>query len=311
MLACREDFEKHPEYFALVDGKRTTNWGGQKFCTSNPGLRKTVVDYAIREIRKHPERDSISMEPSDGYGWCQCEECRKMGSPSGRATLLAGEVARAINELGLGEKAVGFYAYNEHSIPPAVRVPEHVIPSVTTAFLHGGLSFEEIVEGWQKQGASRIGTYDYLSVAIWDLNMPRAGKGLKLDYLARFIPEIHAKGVRFYDAESGDCWGPCGLGYYFASRILWDVDEAARLDEIREDFLEKSFGKAKEPMHEFYRLITDDKQRRPLGDLVGRMYRQLDAALKATNDPAVRKRLGPSGELGSTRFRQTSRPGRS
>ncbi len=28
-------------------------------------------------------------------------------------------------------------------------------------------------------------------------------------------------------AESSDNWGPNGLGYYPAARMLWDVDEAA------------------------------------------------------------------------------------
>ncbi|MHB8901775.1 MAG: hypothetical protein ACYC6Y_23720, partial [Thermoguttaceae bacterium] len=94
-----------------------------------------------------------------------------------------------------------------------------------------------------------------------------------------------------YDAESGDCWGPCGLGYYVTSRILWDLGEARRLEERIDDFLEKSFGTAMEPMREFYRLSNADTSRRPPADLVGRMYRQLDAARRATTDPRVLARI--------------------
>jgi hypothetical protein len=98
-------------------------------------------------------------------------------------------------------------------------------------------------------------------------------------------------GVRFYDAESGDCWGPCGLGYYFASRALWDVKEADDYAEVREDFLRNAFGAAYEPMKGFYQLINEDAQRRPPADIVGRMYRFLDAARKTTDDPRVRERI--------------------
>lgn len=291
MAANREAFEQHPEYFAVLDGRRTTDWGGQKFCLSNPALRKLVVDYAVRQFKENPTRDSISMDPSDGGGWCQCEACVKIGGPSDRVILLANQVAEAINKIGLGEKIVGFYAYNEHSIPPKGRVSKYCIPSVTTAFLHGGLSFDQTLSGWQGRGAARIGTYDYLSVVAWDWNMPRAGKGSQVTHLGEFIPHLHRHGVRFYDAESGDCWGPCGLGYYFASRVLWDIGEAENREAIVEDFLTKCFGDAREPMREFYRLITDDNQRRSASDLLGRMYRQLDAAKKATSDPKVHRRL--------------------
>jgi hypothetical protein len=44
-------------------------------------------------------------------------------------------------------------------------------------------------------------------------------------------------------------------------------------------------------MREFYRLLTEDAQRRPWSDLLGRLYRQIDAARKASADEGVRRRL--------------------
>jgi hypothetical protein len=102
---------------------------------------------------------------------------------------------------------------------------------------------------------------------------------------------VHGKGARFYDAESGDCWGPCGLGYYVASRVMWDVREAGRVDAMVADFLEKAFGSARGAMGEFYTLITEDTQRRAPSDLVGRMYRHLATARAATTDAKVLRRI--------------------
>jgi hypothetical protein len=283
-------FEKHPEYCALVGGRRNLHGGDTKFCISNAGLRKLVVDHAVRFFRNNPRADSISMDPSDGGGWCECAACAQMGSVSDRVVTLANEVAQAINGLGLGDKYVGMYAYNQHSAPPKIKVHPHVIPSATTAFIGGGFTFDQVVQGWQAQGAT-LGVYDYLSVVDWDWNLPRGGAGSRLSYLAHFLPRIHQQGIRFYDAESGDCWGPCGLGYYVASRVLWDIREAQRLDALVKDFLDKAFGPAKEPMRVFYHLITEDTQRRSPSDIVGRMYRQLDAARRKTSDPQILARI--------------------
>jgi len=290
LAANRDAFAAHPEYFAEIDGKRRTEGGDIKFCISNPDLRKLVVDHEVRVVKESPSLDSVSMDPSDGGNWCTCEKCRAMGSPSDRALTLANDVAGGINVLGLGKRYVGMYAYNEHCAPPAIKADPHVIASVTTAFLRGGYTFDQIIEGWQAQGAT-TGVYDYLSVVAWDWNLPRGAKGGNLASIATSLPRFHEQGARFYDAESGDCWGPCGLGYFLAGRVMWDIDEAKQTDAIVEDFLTKSFGSAKEPMREFYRLINQDSARRPAGDIIGRMYRQLDAARKLTDDAKVQARL--------------------
>jgi hypothetical protein len=252
-----------------VGGKRESR-PDVKFCVSNPGLRQLVVGHAVRHFRQRPQADSISMDPSDGGGWCECDACARMGGVSDRVVTLANDVAEAVNGLGLGPKYVGIYAYNQHAAPPAVRVHPSVIPSAATAFIGGGYTFDQVVAGWQERGAT-LGVYDYLSVVDWDWNLPRGAAASRPSHVAKFIPGVHRKGVRFYDAESGDCWGPCGLGYYVAGRVLWDVSEAGRLEALVEDFLDKAFGGAKEPMREFYRLITEDTQRRPPSDLLGRM----------------------------------------
>jgi hypothetical protein len=136
-----------------------------------------------------------------------------------------------------------------------------------------------------------MGVYDYLSVVDWDWNLPRGAAASRPHKVAEMLERIHRQGARFYDAESGDCWGPCGLGYYIASRVLWDVDEAQVVDKITEDFLDKAFGSARAPMAEFYNLITHDTQRRSPSDLVGRMYRHLAAGRAATTDERVLRRI--------------------
>lgn len=279
IAANRAEFDQHPEYFSLVDGQRRTG-GDAKFCISNPGLRQLVVDWAVRSLQAKPELDSISLDPSDGDNWCECEPCARMGSISDRALTLANAVAQAINQLGLGVKYVGMYAYNRHCPPPTIAVDPHVIISSTTAFITGGFTQDQIIEGWKAQGAT-IGIYDYYSVVDWDWNLPRRAKASRPQQVADSIRAFHAQGARFYDCESGDCWGPCGLGYYIAARAMWDLAEADRVQELTEDFLTRAFGPARQPMGDVYQLLNFDSTPRPMSDLLGRLYRALAAARTA------------------------------
>lgn len=271
----QKEFEAHPEYFALVNGARSP--GNTKLCISNPGLRQLVVDYAIRQFTANPNMDSISMEPSDGGGWCECGPCVAMGSPSDRALTLANAVAKAINNMGIGDRYVGMYAYNEHCAPPSIKVHPNVIISATTAFIRGGFSLDQIITGWQAKGAT-LGIYDYYSVVAWDWNMPGAASASRPAGVASTIAEFYRKGARFYCCESGDTWGPYGLGFYVGARTMWDTNEASHVDALVEDFLDKAFGPAKAPMSKFYNLINFDNTRRSASDQIGRMYRDLAAA---------------------------------
>ena len=270
-------FREHPEYLALVNGQRSSD----KFCISNPQLRQLIVDHALEHFAAHPESDSLSVEPSDGLGWCECPECAKLGTPSTRAVIMANTVASVVDEKYPG-KRFGMYAYGGHVAPSAIDVHPRLVVSVATAFGSAGLSFTGLMQGWQQRGAT-LGIREYFAVSQWDRDVPggnSAARGADLAYLTRTIPEFYENGARFFSAESSDNWGLCGLGYYLASRMLWDVREATpeRVRELRQDFLDRAFGPASVPMDRFYQLI--DGSRRPLlsEDLLGRMYRALSEA---------------------------------
>ena len=75
----------HPEFFAEVDGSRTRAAAAdrgelllsEQLCTTNPALRREIVDNMLRYCEKHPEVNTISLNPNDGFGWCECENCAK------------------------------------------------------------------------------------------------------------------------------------------------------------------------------------------------------------------------------------------
>ncbi len=285
--ANREAFAAHPEYLGLLGGERKSS----KLCVGNPELRQLVVGYALRWFAENPAADTISMEPSDGGGWCECERCVALGSPTNRAVTMANQVAEAVVAKLGPERSVGLYAYAYHSPPPTIRVHPNVIVSVATAFLQQGWTTERLLDAWRAQGVQRFGIREYYNVNTWSRDLPGSGRGADLSLLAGSIPDFHQRGARFMSAESSDSWGPNGLGYYFAARCLWDTAEAARSEAVVDDFLTRCFGGAKPPMTAFYRLL-DQPTALPLSEhLVGRMYRLIDEARRLESDPAVRARL--------------------
>lgn len=286
----KDDFAKHPEYLALVKGKREPVPGETKFCISNPGLRRLVARYAADYFGRRPKATSISLEPSDGLSWCECEDCRKLGSVSDRVVTLLNESAAAIRARHGSQKLISIYAYAEHAPPPTIQVDPQVVVNVATTLTLGNYTTDEIIDGWRKQGA-QIGIREYYGVYPWDRDLPGQPRMANLRLLQESTAHFYREGARYLVAESSDCWGVTGLGYYVTARMLWDVGETDRVDELTDDFLDKAFGQARGPMAEFYRLI--DAASHPLlsSDLLGRMYRTLAQAQRQTNDPAVLARI--------------------
>lgn len=65
--------KRHPEYFALVNGKREP----VSICTSNRKVAEEVARNIVAFSRKYPEIQIMGFWPNDDWRWCECEECEK------------------------------------------------------------------------------------------------------------------------------------------------------------------------------------------------------------------------------------------
>ncbi len=262
----QDEFNRHPEYYALVKGKRD----GNKLCISNPGLRELFAQYSLEILRRYPQRSSVSAEPSDGGNWCECDPCAQIGTPSDRVVLLANSTAEALSR-EFPNARVGFYAYNLHSPPPTLKVHPNVVANIATSFIRHGWTLEQLISGWQQQGA-RIGIREYYFAGP----APGVGRAANPKLIASTIKDFYRQNARYMRAESTDAWGPGGLSYYAAARLLWDT--TLELRDIEDDFFSRAFPASEKEMRQFYTLL-DGSSRRPLNhDLLGRMYRSLAAA---------------------------------
>jgi len=277
-------FAEHPEYLALVGGKRQ----GEQLCTSNPGLRDVAVQWALAYFKKHPTADMVSMENSDGGGMCECDSCAKLGSVSDRVFGLANDAAQAVAREFPG-KLVGLYAYNEHSEPPSFALEPNVYVQLTAGFTRGRYTFDELLELWP-QKCRNMGFYEYFSVWPWDYDQFPGGRANDTAYLRKMIPLYAARGATSLDCESSGNFGIHGRGYYLAQRLMWDPKADA--DKVLADFYDKAFGPAAAPMRRYYERFDRGNQPMISAHLLALGFRDVEEAAKLAADRAdVRARL--------------------
>jgi len=289
VLANKKEFDAHPEYYALWQGKRQS-WQME---LANPVVRKMAVDFALNFLKNvHPEFDMVSMEPGDGPGFSESEESRALGSISDRTFGLANEVARAVKKEFPG-KMVGVLAYYQHADPPSFKLEPNVYVALAAGYNESRLSFEQQMEEWPKHSANR-GIYEYLSMYPWGQDRIReigsVGPAASVPGLSARLRRYINWGMKGLSAESAANFGQYGPGYYAALRVLWDPK--TDVPALMNDFYEKAFGPAAPAMKRYYERLDPASGRLFGPDLLARLYRDLDeASTLAAARPDVLARL--------------------
>ena len=277
-------FDAHPEYLALVKDERR----GPQLCVSQPAVRQIAARWALDQLRRRPELDMVSLEPSDGTDHCQCADCQAMGRVSDRVFGLANEVAQAVAREFPG-KMVGLLAYSAHCEPPSFPLEANVYVQSTAGFIHGRYTFDELIELWPQHG-SNMGFYEYFSVWLWDFDMPPGGRGANVDLIRRRIRQYAQQGATSLDCESGNNWGLHGRGYYLANRLMWNPD--ADVDALLDDFYQQAFGPAAEAMRRYYERLDPGSQPLVSEHLLALALRDLhEASRLAADRPDVLARI--------------------
>lgn len=252
----RDVFMKHPEYFAgqVEKGQIPAN---PKFNVGNPELVELIKRDAIKRIEAVKNRrlpiEMISMEPSDGGGYCEKPECKALGTVSDQVYFLANEVAKHIRREYPGIW-VGVLAYNQHIVPTRFSLSPNMFVMVTNGFNRSKYSTRELLRLWGKK-VRKIGVYEYLSVYEWDNDLPGRPLATQIDYLKTSIRNYYQDGARSYLGETTIGWVNKGLGQYVASRLLWNT--RSNIDSIISDFYSMCFEKAASPMRKLFSALEN------------------------------------------------------
>lgn len=114
----------HPEYFSMIDGKRTNQ--NTQLCMSNPEVVKVATQTVLGWMRDHPEAKLYSVSQNDWYNNCQCPNCKSIdeaeGSPSGLLLRFINAIAVETEKI-YPDKLVDTLAYQWTEKPPKITKP--------------------------------------------------------------------------------------------------------------------------------------------------------------------------------------------
>ncbi len=122
-------FKEHPEWYSLIDGKRT--WEVSQLCLTNEDMKQELIKQASMWIDKDPTAGMISISQNDCYNPCQCDKCQAIVKEEGSE---AGTVIRFVNSVAeeLEKKHPGIlvetlaYVYSRQA-PKLVKPRDNVL----------------------------------------------------------------------------------------------------------------------------------------------------------------------------------------
>lgn len=256
-------FESHPEYFALIDGKRVPD---KQLCLTDPDVLRITTEKVFSWIEERPDIEIFEVSQNDGYGPCECEKCQAIVKEEGSEM---GPILRFVNAVAdeVAKKHPGkyidtlSYAYSE--TPPLITKPrDNVIIRLChwapACGVHGISTcptnevYRQELDGWKK-----ISTHTF----IWDYMVTFGA------YLApypnwwsigddtRYYAENRVHGVMWqgsYQSLGGEM---SDLRAYIAAQMLWHPDQD--VDAVIDDFLNGFYGSAARPIREYLEMLRD------------------------------------------------------
>ncbi len=270
--------EAHPEWYGLRGGERSFNIhgdGGDNYCTSNPHATDELMKGIVAELADGEWRDadSINFWMLDGGRWCECENCRALGTPTDRNLLLVHrlreEIERALADGRLHRNIVIYFlAYADVVAPPTRPLPEgfdyqnciatffpigrcyvHTLDDPTCTEFNS--RYDGHFHGWATapdrhyRGQICIGEYYNISgFKCLPINFART-----MPHDVRYYYERGARHMHYMHCTTRK-WGTKALTNWLLARLLWDPHEDA--DSLIDDYLACRYGPAAEQMRSVY-----------------------------------------------------------
>ena len=253
-------FDRHPEYFSLVKGKRLKE--RTQLCLTNPDVLEIVTSNVLARIRKDPGAKFYGVSQNDWYNYCECEKCKAIddeeGSHAGTMVRFVNAVAERV-EREFPDVLIETLAYQYTRKPPKkTKLRHNVIPCLCTIecdFARSipesphaqNKSFMEDIIGWARQ-TDQLYVWDYVTQFT---HYPHAFANVyALQGNIRFFRD---SGVKML-FEQGDYQGHHGgfaeLKAWLLAKWMWNPE--AEMKPLLDEFFDGYYGRGAPFVREYF-----------------------------------------------------------
>ena len=260
LVSPKKYYDKHPEYFALQNGKRVrqnSEYGA--VCYTNPDVPEVMMERIREEIRKNPDACYFSVSVNDGASTkCECENCAPLFKKYDSADIQI-MLANKVAELLVKEKPdarITTLVY--HAVETTVKPHPNVIlffAPINTRF-NAIKMLVPLSELKEIDAAIKSYIAGKKQVIFWDyLESTRAFKPYpNFDQFRDSVRYLAGHGVIGYFADctnGGASLTP--LKKWVFSQLLWNPE--ADMNALIAEFISAYFGKASPEMADYTTLI--------------------------------------------------------
>lgn len=239
--------KSHPDFFAMnSSGQRippeiTSGPSRIQLCMSNPAVAEFIY-----EQWKKTKPSCINLCPNDSTSFCQCPECRKLGTKSDMIAYLMNRVMEKVVADHPDVRCTS-YAYLDYIRgPKKIKVPPSAVIGFVSIFLNLP-KMEQYYREWQKMGTQAI----FLRPNTFWVDV-----GLPLGYEKAVFNEFmlgRKYNVIGTDVDSlPNTWASSGIVTYILARAYIRPEKPF---EYWEDEYYSSFGQAKENVRKYFQYI--------------------------------------------------------
>lgn len=261
LMPPEEFFQAHPEYYSLVDGKRTADRA--QLCLTNPDVLRIITERIRQKMRDLPEYLIYDVSQNDWSNPCECPGCQTVvdreGSQSGPIIQFVNQVADNV-KAEFPDKFIGTLAYSYTRKPPkTLRPRDNVVVrfcSIECCFAHDftacaeNRTFVEDMIGWAAI-APHIYIWDYV-VNFSHYLLPYPNFRV-LQPNIRFFRDHKAIGIMeqaAYQSRGGEF---AELRAYLLAKLLWNPQ--ADVSSIIDDFMYGYYGRAGQYVRAYFDLL--------------------------------------------------------
>ncbi len=266
LVSLDKYWDSHPEYFSMVDGKRTRDH--TQLCLTNPDVLRIATETVLTWMREHPEAKLYSVSQNDWYNNCQCDRCKTIdaeeGSPSGLVLRFCNAIAEETEKL-YPDKLIDTLAYQWTEKPPKITKPRHNVRvrlcpifcceahPYETCDANENKAFVENLREWAKV-TDQLYIWHYNTSFAHYLN-PFPDYRQLVDS-ARLYKKTGVKGIFWEGSYPTGGGGELGLlRAYLLSKVSWNPDVDA--EAVMKSFCADYYGAAGKHIWDYVQMLLD------------------------------------------------------